>query len=1062
MGGIKVGGTVAKTKTIDSLDGAVKIYAGERDKLFSDLNQTTQQIVSESIGEIFGLNIDELKSLAQQKNIKTTGAESRTQLATLVSQAAFDVLKQSGVLNLADKDLSNFNTSGTTLVQQQVGNFISPKRQERIDAKARNESAFARPEEIKAQVSAALELRKLQLDFATAEERTLETRIKTAQISDKERADLQANLETLKLERSLRSDIFNIASAGIDKLISAGNLDFVKQEELKAGVAQIRELGLSAEQTRKKFVELYDNLTGDSISEQAKKEILSQLNNIEKIGQEKKDQLKILNDQLKLEAEIANKIREQKSLTELSFATRKSSIETAKSKMEGRLGILSAQGSNPNLSTQQQNSFRGSEIGIQIDVLRKNEEEARIIRDKARSDLAKSQKENGLGVGEVAVQATLITDEYNRASQSITDQISSLEIQKKLLGGSASSATLLANAAYQFKQNLGEVESSNILSALRATDISSLGSSLSSQKAFSDLSSSGKTGLDAEQFLAERTALRQKEFEIASATSKVQKTQLEWEKKALEDIITIKQSGGDTDEQIAALIEAQNKRLKEQRSIRSGIGSATAEIEDSINSFASDFGRTATFGFRDALSEALKAAASGTGDLKNALLDVALSFANKLRDAALDNLANIATNALFKPNGESSGGGSIVSSLIGTFTGKASGGKVTGGSGSKDDVPTLLMGGEYVVNKKMVKKYGPQFFEALNNGRVGGMASGGLFDPSISGRSITGAANLKKFANQSSTSGASDKMLSLGGGAAALELEPESLRLTNFARQSGNPLQSATQEAKDQALSLVFEDQNLRKQYQEQLDAIKKAKKAKQKQLLMSLAVAAIGAGVGGILNSGQASKLGSTSMMGGKSVGSRPLGLSNNLSSALSSRSIISSTSSASNLSSGVTKAISNTIPVDPSELYRPNQVGTYGILPALRASGGSVNGNGYGDNVPAMLSGGEFVMNRKAAKNLGLASLNAANAGQSLGVSEEKSEELNNRLLEKLNEVVEKLTAQNNVTVNVSMDQNGKATTQESGSQNDDQKNMNRRIKDAVVQVLQDEKRLGGVLRK
>ena len=202
--------------------------------------------------------------------------------------------------------------------------------------------------------------------------------------------------------------------------------------------------------------------------------------------------------------------------------------------------------------------------------------------------------------------------------------------------------------------------------------------------------------------------------------------------------------------------------------------------------------------------------------------------------------------------------------------------------------------------------------------------------------------------------------------------------------------------------------------------------------------------------------------MMGGKSVGSRPLGLSNNLSSALSSRSIISSTSSASNLSSGVTKAISNTIPVDPSELYRPNQVGTYGILPALRASGGSVNGNGYGDNVPAMLSGGEFVMNRKAAKNLGLASLNAANAGQSLGVSEEKSEELNNRLLEKLNEVVEKLTAQNNVTVNVSMDQNGKATTQESGSQNDDQKNMNRRIKDAVVQVLQDEKRLGGVLRK
>ena len=86
------------------------------------------------------------------------------------------------------------------------------------------------------------------------------------------------------------------------------------------------------------------------------------------------------------------------------------------------------------------------------------------------------------------------------------------------------------------------------------------------------------------------------------------------------------------------------------------------------------------------MSDALKAAASGTGDLKNALLDVALSFANKLRDAALDNLANIATHALFNGGG-SSGGGNVVSGIVGALFGgaqkKASGGKVTGGSGSK-------------------------------------------------------------------------------------------------------------------------------------------------------------------------------------------------------------------------------------------------------------------------------------------------------------------------------------------------------------------------------------------
>jgi hypothetical protein len=163
------------------------------------------------------------------------------------------------------------------------------------------------------------------------------------------------------------------------------------------------------------------------------------------------------------------------------------------------------------------------------------------------------------------------------------------------------------------------------------------------------------------------------------------------------------------------------------------------------------------------------------------------------------------------------------------------------------------------------------------------------------------------------------------------------------------------------------------------------------------------------------------------------------------------------------VTRALSSSSAVGLSELYRPNQVGSYnGIIPSLRASGGPVGGNGYGDNVPAMLSGGEFVMNRKAAKNLGLANLSAANSGQSMGLSEEKSEELNEKLIAKLDELVEKMSGGNNVTVNVSMDKEGKTSTSETGQQNEDQKNMNRRIKDAVVQILQEEKRLGGVLRK
>ena len=45
----------------------------------------------------------------------------------------------------------------------------------------------------------------------------------------------------------------------------------------------------------------------------------------------------------------------------------------------------------------------------------------------------------------------------------------------------------------------------------------------------------------------------------------------------------------------------------------------------------------------------------------------------------------------------------------------ASGGLVTGGSGHRDDVPALLQGGEFVVRKKSVDKFGTGLFKALNN-----------------------------------------------------------------------------------------------------------------------------------------------------------------------------------------------------------------------------------------------------------------------------------------------------------------------------------------------------------
>jgi len=46
--------------------------------------------------------------------------------------------------------------------------------------------------------------------------------------------------------------------------------------------------------------------------------------------------------------------------------------------------------------------------------------------------------------------------------------------------------------------------------------------------------------------------------------------------------------------------------------------------------------------------------------------------------------------------------------------------------GPTDDIPALLMGGEYVMSRQSTRKYGKQFFDAMNQGRVPRFAEGGM------------------------------------------------------------------------------------------------------------------------------------------------------------------------------------------------------------------------------------------------------------------------------------------------------------------------------------------------
>ena len=196
------------------------------------------------------------------------------------------------------------------------------------------------------------------------------------------------------------------------------------------------------------------------------------------------------------------------------------------------------------------------------------------------------------------------------------------------------------------------------------------------------------------------------------------------------------------------------------------------------------------------------------------------------------------------------GGGLILSKIFPKF---AEGGMINGGSGSKDDVPALLMGGEYVIKKNAVKKYGPNFMDKVNNGSLPKFASGGLVDPDklpkqtgdggyfipgLRGNGkISGAKALKTFATQAFTSGATDFIgSSEKSNAAFIDIEPESQRLTNFGRTAGTPLQNATRVAKGEAFDTALQDDELRRQ----IKLEEKRKKEEFKKALINMAISAV------------------------------------------------------------------------------------------------------------------------------------------------------------------------------------------------------------------------------
>jgi len=142
-----------------------------------------------------------------------------------------------------------------------------------------------------------------------------------------------------------------------------------------------------------------------------------------------------------------------------------------------------------------------------------------------------------------------------------------------------------------------------------------------------------------------------------------------------------------------------------------------------LNNTAADTARTMKSEFNNAFQSVI----DGTQNVGDAFRTMALNISRRMQQLALEMTTNLAFNSLFSSIGglPSAFKNPLGRSKGGYIQGFSEGGKVLGGSGTKDDVPAMLSNGEYVIKKSSVNKYGTKFLNQLNGGGVVKKADGG-------------------------------------------------------------------------------------------------------------------------------------------------------------------------------------------------------------------------------------------------------------------------------------------------------------------------------------------------
>ena len=522
-----------------------------------------------------------------------------------------------------------------------------------------------------------------------------------------------------------------------------------------------------------------------------------------------------------------------------------------------------------------------------------------------------------------------------------------------------------------------------------------------------------------------------------------------------------------------AILEIRKKQAIETAKSNKGLAKYTADAQQRLIDQAEDLPNVLARNFEESLASTFDRLATGAYDtVGDAFLDIAVNFGEELQKQLNQRAATQATGALLNI-GKGSGGGDGIGSKVlkgigsifsrgsggggggggaggGGFFGSLksivglnSGGIVTGGSGVRDDIPAALTGGEYVIKKSAVQKYGKEFFDQLNSKGINKMQQGGFFIPGTRNQGqIKGKKDLLAFASQEYTSGRTDKIKSSGSGA-SIDLEDQSARLTTFGRFRDSPARRALKEAQLTAYNLYLarleEEQRVRDAKKQRSEMFQNAIKG-----AFSGAIFSAGVGVAGNLFSGANTGLSSTSTtqsafnsyssnaLGGYNVGSTQAGTFQSFGGGTSVNVGLTGNTPSFNLGGGQS--------YNPSLNY-----------------GGYANGGNTSRDSNSLLMGGEYVLSKSAASELGKETLDNINmtryaSGGAVGAVASKSSDSPNKDGADVGEV--------NITINM---ENGGASVDASSNENADPtqtKEFAKRIKDVVIGVINEEKRVSGSL--